>query len=1040
MFKMDKNDIKFKNRHSITSIMILSFLAVLLIQLLVLFFNFILLRTDYKLEQNTYRYIFEKVESRSRELERHLTDLWANTEYMNQMTDFSQIVYDEHVNSGKDFVIDKDISGSLLDMVELMEISGAFIVFDDNPDVLGIKKTIHLEDTNIQTKFADKSDIILKVGEEKIAGDLGVYLKNDWRPFIDTRTMSKTIYEKAIKVAKTSNPRENKGFWFSPADVADSKGRSIYFIQPLFDKHTGIFYGAIGIEIGEDLINDILRYTELSESGKGAYILANEKYVSVTNTNYDVISIQGPYVKRFVKDNELFTHKIKNKYYNETYKTQDNKYLTALDFKDADKSMNLIAIQMPIRLSTKDQSRDTDANWYLMGVIDKDELEIYSKELIKSIAETLLLSLVIDGFIIYFVSYLIGYPLRKLSNDIKESYTKGSLRKIKHMNIYEIDNIIDTIEVLSQRLLSSSKKFQGILDSASIPIIAVEQDEASGVVYKMGELSSIFPGYINNEKFEVRMSAEEYDKASRYFYSDTIIIDSIYDIEKDTQIDIRKKIWNGESYYIRVITRQVKNYWKSYEDMSDDSNEASDKKTVTLQVIMDYTKEMTEKIKIQKERDFDILTDLLNRLSFKERVEDYIEKDIRKTKKAAMVMWDLDNLKYVNDTYGHDFGDSYIKCAGNIIGMLQGKDSFVARVSGDEFFAFIQYEADKNEIRRKIENIKIKLDNTNLKVSDDISVRVRATSGIAWYPDDACVYDDLHRLVDFAMYTAKNSQKGSIGEFSKEIYDRNYILISGREDLNKFIDEKQVKFAFQPIVSATDGEIFAYEALMRSMSDKIKSVGDIMRLAKSQSKLLDIENLTFEGVFETVSKNAEKFKDKHIFINSIASTSIPEQRFYKLLDNYRNTIDYSKIVVEIIESEEVDLNSLSIKQKLAGEIKAQIAIDDFGSGYATESWLLQVNPNFVKIDMSLIRDIDKDTERQSIVENILKYTKERKIKVICEGVETHQEMKQLINMGADFIQGFYLAKPDFEIKDINEEKKREIQVLNVLNGGGEHSF
>lgn len=140
MFKMNKNDIKFKNRHSITSIMILSFLAVLLIQLLVLFFNFILLRTDYKLEQNTYRYIFEKVESRSRELERHLTDLWANTEYMNQMTDFSQIVYDEHVNSGKDFVIDKDISGSLLDMVELMEISGAFIVFDDNPDVLGIKK------------------------------------------------------------------------------------------------------------------------------------------------------------------------------------------------------------------------------------------------------------------------------------------------------------------------------------------------------------------------------------------------------------------------------------------------------------------------------------------------------------------------------------------------------------------------------------------------------------------------------------------------------------------------------------------------------------------------------------------------------------------------------------------------------------------------------------------------------------------------------------------------------------------------------------
>lgn len=1035
MFKMNKKDITFKNRHSITSIMVLSFLGVLLIQLVVLFFNFILLRTDHKLEQNAYRYIFEKVESRSRELERYLTELWANSEYMKQIMDFSQTVYNEHVNLGKNFVINKDISGSLLDMVELMEISGAFIVFDDKPDMLGIKKAVHLADANLRTKFADKSDIILRVGEEKIAGDLGVYLENDWKPFIDTRTMSKTIYEKAIKIAKTVNPREKTGFWFSPSDVSDTNGRSIYFIQPLFDDSTGIFYGVIGIEVGDELINEILRYTELSESGKGAYILANEKYVSAVNTNYDVISIQGPYVKRLVKDNELFAHKIKNKYYNEAYKIQDNKYLTVLDFENTNKDMTLIAIQRPIRLSAKDSSENIDTNWYLMGVIDKSELEIYSKELIESIIETLLLSLIIDGIIIYLVSYLIGYPLRKLSNDIKESYTKGGLRKIKHMNIVEIDNIIDTIEVLSQRLLSSSKKFQGILDSASIPIIAVEKDEASGVVYKMGELSSIFPGYINNEKFEVRMSAEEYDKASRYFFSDTIIIDSIYDIEKDTQIDIRKKIWNGESYYIKVIIRQVKNYWRTYEDMSDDSNETSDKKTVTLQVIMDYTKDMIEKIKIQKERDFDVLTDLLNRLSFKERVEEYIEKDVRKSKKAAMVMWDLDNLKYVNDTYGHDFGDSYIRCAGSIIGILQGKDSFVARVSGDEFFAFIEYEYDKDEIRQKIENIKIKLDSTNLRVSEDISVRVRATSGIAWYPDDATVYDDLHRLVDFAMYTAKNSQKGSIGEFNRDSYDKNYILISGREDLNKFIDEKQVKFAFQPIVSAKDGEVFAYEALMRSVSDKIKNVGDIMRLAKSQSKLLDIEILTFEGVLRTVSKYTEKFKDKHIFINSIASTSIPEQRFYELLNNYKDDVDFSKMVIEIIESEEVDLDALSIKQRLATEINAQIAIDDFGSGYATESWLLQVNPNFVKIDMALIRDIDKDMERQSIVENILKYTKERKIKVICEGVETHQEMKKLINMGADFIQGFYLAKPDFEIKDISREKKREIQVLNVLKGG-----
>ena len=120
-------------------------------------------------------------------------------------------------------------------------------------------------------------------------------------------------------------------------------------------------------------------------------------------------------------------------------------------------------------------------------------------------------------------------------------------------------------------------------------------------------------------------------------------------------------------------------------------------------------------------------------------------------------------------------------------------------------------------------------------------------------------------------------------------------------------------------------------------------------------------------------------------------------------------------------------------EKIIEDFECFVAIDDYGSGYATESWLLQVSPDFVKIDMSLIRDIDKDNERKKLVGNIIQYNKDNNIKTIAEGVETYDEMSTLIELGIDYLQGYYLGKPDFDILDISEDKKREIQILYSLN-------
>lgn len=118
--------------------------------------------------------------------------------------------------------------------------------------------------------------------------------------------------------------------------------------------------------------------------------------------------------------------------------------------------------------------------------------------------------------------------------------------------------------------------------------------------------------------------------------------------------------------------------------------------------------------------------------------------------------------------------------------------------------------------------------------------------GITWYPDDAQNYEALLKYADFAMYQIKNSSKGSIGEFSMQSYAKNSFLLQSKEDLNHLIDDRLVRYVFQPIVDAHTGEVFAYEALMRPQLPALSSPLDVLTLARSQSKLY--QNRVFDPI------------------------------------------------------------------------------------------------------------------------------------------------------------------------------------------------
>lgn len=388
-------------------------------------------------------------------------------------------------------------------------------------------------------------------------------------------------------------------------------------------------------------------------------------------------------------------------------------------------------------------------------------------------------------------------------------------------------------------------------------------------------------------------------------------------------------------------------------------------------------------------------------------------------------MFDLDNLKFINDVYGHDWGDLYIKEAGRVVDeVLKGK-GFYARISGDEFLAFVDACPDRAAVEDLFDTFRVALDASSIVAPDGKALKVRASMGAAFYPQDAVDFAHLREYADFAMYMAKSSRKGELFMFDRQSYEEKSFIVNSKEDLNRLLEENLVEYHFQPIVDMRVGEVVAYEALMRSQLDTISTPDQVLTLARSQSKLYRIERLTFFGALEAFSRYPEAH-GVTLFVNSIATQRLSADDEMALSEHYPDLL--RNLVIEIIESDYSRAMAL-YKESLAKRFGARLAIDDFGSGYNGETSLLDYHVDFVKIDMEIVRNIDTAKDRQDIARNLIGYAHDRGIRVVAEGVETEAELRTVRALGVDYVQGFLVGRPAPEPCDISDEAKRLIRSL-----------
>jgi EAL domain-containing protein (putative c-di-GMP-specific phosphodiesterase class I)/GGDEF domain-containing protein len=258
-----------------------------------------------------------------------------------------------------------------------------------------------------------------------------------------------------------------------------------------------------------------------------------------------------------------------------------------------------------------------------------------------------------------------------------------------------------------------------------------------------------------------------------------------------------------------------------------------------------------------------------------------------------------------------------------------------------------------------------------------------------------------------------------------------------RDALDYIIDNKQIKTVFQPIISLKDGSLLGHEALSRITCDSgIKNPEMLFSAAGEYNRLWDLELLCRTKALETAYKFMIPPYSKMLFIN-VNPNTMHDEKFKKGFTKeflYQFQMQPQNLIFEITERNVIlDMGGFlsTIDHYRSQDYK--IAIDDAGAGYSGLNLISDIHPNYIKLDMKLIRGINSDNLKLALVKGMVELSKESQINLIAEGIETYEELETLIGLGVQYGQGFFIQKPLEEVFDISDEIIREILELNQKN-------
>lgn len=617
------------------------------------------------------------------------------------------------------------------DMIETMyrnKNSGIYVIFntsslDGNVEP---KTGFHVRDfdptVNATTQY---SDLLLECAPISTVKAMNISTDTGWDTRYDFGTAYGDYFRKPFMEAYRATRKleaVDYACWNSSAQSSLPSG--LTYSMPLM-LEDGTLYGVLGVELLDDYVSNSLPYDELGFGTDGAYMLA----LFDKGTNRATLKMVSGKTRLRRGETIALTPGKDGSY---AFEQDGKKIVTQMD-----------------RLTVYDMYAPFDSEtWVLMGATTAQSLYAFSKRVSRMILLAIALMLIFDAAGSVLIARRLSKPIEKLSKEVDIArMNENGIPRLSITGIREIDHFAEAFAELSREAINTSTRFLRMLDMASVDIAGCEFDTSKEAdVTPAFATDNFFPllGVPNGDAGNVTLGQIKMLQSK--------MTDSILSVEKkgdSTLLHVRSL--DGKERYVRLKETQIESR--------------------TIVLAEDVTTSTLERLRIERERDYDLLTGLYNRRAFYRFAGRLFDRP-DKMKHAAVVMMDLDNLKRTNDTFGHEWGDRYIHEAAVCFLRNIPDGTLCARVSGDEFnILFCGYDS-REAVQHAIDRLVSGVENSHFNLPDGQATRIHVSGGIAWYPEDGTELMELIKCADFAMYQMKRNEKGRFGVFDRTQYNQ----------------------------------------------------------------------------------------------------------------------------------------------------------------------------------------------------------------------------------------------------------------------------
>jgi diguanylate cyclase (GGDEF)-like protein/PAS domain S-box-containing protein len=438
--------------------------------------------------------------------------------------------------------------------------------------------------------------------------------------------------------------------------------------------------------------------------------------------------------------------------------------------------------------------------------------------------------------------------------------------------------------------------------------------------------------------------------------------------------------------------------------------------------VVGTTSDVSARMRAERElrflADHDTLTDLFNRRRFEEELRRQLDRAARYAETGAVLVLDLDNFKFANDSFGHRAGDTVIRIVARRLSERLRQSDVLARIGGDEF-AILLPHADAGSATRVAEDLlaTVREAPVVLDAESGRAVHLTASLGVALFAGGHPAEHDVLALADAAMYEAKERGRNGIALYDaqagrQEALARNVALV---ERLREALEGDGFELHAQPILDLSTRQLTHSEVLLRlrGADGELIPPGDFLPLAESFGLMPNIDRWVVHEAIALAAEQQAAGIDVRLEVN-LSAQSLGDRCMLAAIESEleRLGVDPARLIFEVTET--AAIANFEHAREFIERLRAigcSFALDDFGAGYGSFRYLKHLPFDYLKIDGEFIRDLPRDESDRHVVQSLVAAARGLDKRVVAEFVADDETIELLSGMGVDYAQGFHIARP-----------------------------